>query len=179
MHKHLEGRPGSHDNGLPILKLFHWEHARCKEEMHCISNELRLHVQRLPNDGNFLALLDAVNKPFGCIGCCKCQLEQRAIVPKCITVGLAIGDFELFKDELDVHRGVPPWEVQVVGDLETVINVLIEHAEYCTCDVHVRHPVVLGGLKLSINAFHDSVCGKIWRSRNFARVGRREEQGGI
>jgi hypothetical protein len=66
--------------------------------------ELRLHVRCLPDDGNFLALLfNAVKKPFGCVCHCKCQLEQRDIVPQCITLGLAIQDFKLFEDELNAH----------------------------------------------------------------------------
>jgi hypothetical protein len=47
-------------------------------------------------------------KHLGRVCCCKRQLKQLVVVPKCITLGLAIQDLELFEDELDAHCGVPP-----------------------------------------------------------------------
>ncbi len=118
----LEDRPHLILDGIPLLKLPHWEDPGLEEEVHRVVHKLRCHIQSGSNNCHFLALLDSVEEHLRGIQGIKFGGEEAVVVPNDVCHWLAVQSLKLREDELDTHRRIPTKEVGIVGDLVLVPN---------------------------------------------------------
>jgi hypothetical protein len=97
--------------------------------MHCIHHELCLGIRLLPKNCHFLALFEMLEEAFQCLIRQESRFEDCVIVPKGGASWLAVRHLELHQYYLDAHCRIPTLEVGIVGHLEDIVYVFVQHAE--------------------------------------------------